>query len=185
MASCEEVTAGLDRYIDDELGREERLDFESHLADCPECSRGLAERRAAMGMLAEWSEPSGGARAAARRPAGATLRLALAAAAALLAVGLFAGLHLEGRPARVDGPPAGEAAAGGRDEGAGEARKLSMRGLDQGVKVLRDAPGGPVELEVDPFPTNWRTLKDGVRVIHGKSGGPDELVVDPFPEEGE
>ncbi len=172
MASCEEMRAKLDRYIDDELPREERLDVESHLGDCPECSEALSARRAAMGLLADWSGSLGDVRPAPRRPARSRLPLVLAAAAALLLVALPVGLHLRDGSTQPDPEPA--------------SGKLTWRTLDQGVEIVRGGPGEAVELVVDPFPATLRKLTptDGVEIVDGKSGGPDELVVDPFPEEG-
>ncbi len=173
MASCEEMRTRLDRYVDDELGREERLDFESHLGDCPECSRELGERRAAMGMLADWSA-SLKARPAPRRAARSRLPLVLAAAAALLLVAVPVGLYLRGEGTQTK--PVIKASSG----------RLTWRTMDEGVEIVRGKPGEAMELVVDPFPATLRKLTpaDGVEIVNGKSGSPDELVVDPFPEEG-
>jgi hypothetical protein len=165
----------LDRYLDDELSDEQRLEFESRLGEDPELSRELAERRAAMSMLSDWAA----AESAPVRPRltlGTSLRLGLAAAAAAAAVAVPLGLY---RSAGTT-PPTNEV---NKVKVVPRTGKLTMRSMSEGVEVREEADG-VTELVVDPFPMKWRTLKSGVQVIHGKSGGPDELVVDPFPEEG-
>ncbi|MHC4913845.1 MAG: anti-sigma factor family protein [Planctomycetota bacterium] len=164
MDSPEERLSRLDRYIDDELDHDERMDFESRLADSPELSRELAERRAAMGMLADWSDSLVGPPARRRLTLGASLRLALAAAAAVALVAVP--LALSRRP----------------DARGADAGGLTWGTMD-GVRLVETGDAA-TEMVVDPFPMKWRTLSDGVQVIDGESGGPDELVVDPFPEEG-
>lgn len=165
MASCDLTLTEIDRYIDDELPAEARSALEAHMADCPECNRAFQERRAAMAMLAEWAgsapEP---AAATARRELPRRARPArwavLAAAAALLLIGLSAGLYFTGEP-----------------EGTGPEGGLNWRTLE-GVEVVEG------ELVVDPFPVNWRTMKEGVEVVRAGADAPQELIVDPFPEEG-
>jgi anti-sigma factor RsiW len=168
MSASEENLAKLDLYIDGELGAEERLEFESLLADDPALERELAGRRAAMGMLAEWAEglPAAPRRAGSR--ARSPLVAALAAAAALALVAGLVGLSRpdpEDRHARPQTKP-----------------KITIVDMEHGVE-LRESEG-ETELVVDPFPMKWRTLRQGVQVIPSKSGEPETLVVDPFPEEG-
>ena len=162
MDSPEEMLSSLDRYIDDELSHDARSDFERRLAEDPELSRELAERREAMGMLADWSGSLASPPARRSFSLVASLGLALAAAAAIALVAVP--LALSGR-------------RGARDTDA-----LTWGDMN-GVRLVQNADSAP-EMVVDPFPMKWRTLSDGVQVIDGESGEPDELVVDPFPEEG-
>ncbi len=164
-----ELLSRLDRYIDDELSDAERLEFESRVADSPELSRELSERRAAMSLLSEWSE-SGATAPAQRMTLGSTLRLGLAAAAAVAVVAVPLSLSRSG-----DKDPV---VAAKPDRPA-----IVMHTLDEGVE-MRSEDDGTIELVVDPFPMKWRTLEDGVQVIRSKSNESDELLVDPFPEEG-
>ena len=171
MAACKDVQAGLDRYLDNEMAAEERPAVEAHLAGCPECRTALVERRAAMGLLAQWA--ASGAETRGRAPirsAAGWLRLTAAAAALALAASVawqYAGKEPPVVPAAVPAKP-----------------KLVMRTLDQGVTIVRGEAGEPDELIVEAFPLTWRSLSSGVEVVSGKSGEPVELVVDPFPEEG-
>lgn len=201
MTACREVSAALDRYLDGETAVGDRSAIEEHLGGCPECARLLAERRAAMGMLAEWVGP--GARASSDVPVRARsvwLRVA-AAAAALVLAGTFAWKLAEERPVASEPVPskdgtvmrslgAGVTVVPGK---AGEPDELVVdpfpvqlcwRPMSAGVEVIRGGAGQPEELVVDPFPVKMRPMSSGVVVVPGRSGEPAELVVDPFPEEG-
>lgn len=135
MNGCEQIEEELDRYIDDELCAEDRRNLEAHLADCPECSLALQERREAMSMLADWNGALTAPRTRpVRRPG---LWTALAAAAALLAAGIPVGVHFWTRPATI-----GETSHG----------KLVIRDMESGVTVLPGESGGPTMLMIDPFP---------------------------------
>jgi anti-sigma factor RsiW len=163
-----EMLSRLDRYIDDELSREERLEFESRLGDSPELSAALGERRAAMGLLTDWADELAAPRRT-RLTLGWSVRLAVAAAAAIAAVAVPLGLS---RSERVGNEVSRKPETG-----------LTMRSMEEGVEVRSDSDGA-VELVVDPFPMKWRTLNNGVQVLRSKSEESDELLVDPFPEEG-
>ena len=175
MNSCEIIRAELDSYLDDELSPNDQRATEAHLADCPECNRLLQERRAAMGMLAEWSTLLAAPAAAAPAVRPARRGALVGALAAAAAIGLAAGGYVWCTADRDTASHVRLAPPGGR---------LVMRSLADGVKVLPGKSGEPDELVVEAFPLNWRSMSSGVKVIPGKSGGPAELVVDPFPEEG-
>ncbi len=204
MAACSEVGPALDRYLDREAEPSERAGIERHLGECAECARLIAERRAAMGMLAEWAAEGAGAPPAARevRPKPVRLRLALAVAAAAALVAVAAAWHFSGReharpgPASCghrltmrsmdDGVTVVPGAAGEPDELVVDAFpvQLCWQPMSSGVNVVQAGAGEPDELVVDPFPVTMRTMSSGVVVVSGKAGEPAELVVDPFPEEG-
>ncbi|HOX06284.1 MAG TPA: anti-sigma factor [Planctomycetota bacterium] len=168
MIDCRGVDTILDRYLDGETTVEERAGVEDHLNGCAACSRLLAERRSAMGLLAEWA---GSAAPATVRPAPRLPWLRLAAAAAVLAAGgILAWQLLDNRPGHTQGP-------------ARSGHQLVMRAMNDGVTVLPGQAGQPDELVVDAFPVQlcWQPMSEGVKVVRGESGAADELIVDPFP----
>jgi hypothetical protein len=202
MAACREVGALLDRHLDGEVTAAERAEVEEHLVGCPECSRRLRERRAAMSLLAEWAGAEAAIRPAAPVGPGATWLRAVAAAAAMILAGALAWQSL----ARLSSAPAGASGhslamrslaegvtvvpgmAGEPDELVVDAFpvRLCWQPMSSGVEVIRSGSTGTGadELVVDPFPVKMRPMSSGVVVVPGRSGEPAELVVDPFPEEG-
>ena len=56
---CQHVQDRLERYVDEQLGDEERKAVEAHLKKCPECSRALAviESVDAVGRTDFFSDP--------------------------------------------------------------------------------------------------------------------------------
>jgi len=159
MSPNQEMIALLDRYMDDELTDSERKSFESLVADEPELSRELAERRELMGMLADWADAPETASANSSKSG---LLLGAAAAVAVAATALIASnLPLQSTTPTED--------------------QLRWRDMKNGVSVSTEG-----ELTVDPFAADrmqWRKLNktNGVEVIPGKPESSDELLVDPFP----
>jgi anti-sigma factor RsiW len=101
-------TEQLVSYVYEELSASERVEFESHLSDCAECRKGLAELRGTRHLLASWAPPQpefnfhivrGAAPAAAppKRFAFVPQWALSAAAALLLAAGVAAVANLEVR----------------------------------------------------------------------------------------
>jgi anti-sigma factor RsiW len=159
MSRNQEMIALLDRYMDDELTDSERNSFEALVADEPELSRELAERRKLMGMLGDWADAS---ETSPENTSRSGLLLGAAAAVAVAATALIA----SNLPLQSTTPAEHE---------------LRWRDMKNGVSVSSEG-----ELTVDPFAAErmqWRKLNktNGVEVIPGKPESSDELLVDPFP----